>query len=50
MFEKSFQRPTNFFQLSADKQWEIDKKLDILDWEGKKLTEHDLRRYRAHYI
>lgn len=33
MFEKSFERPTNFFSLSARQQWDIDSQLGILDWE-----------------
>ncbi len=49
MFEKSFQRPTNFFTLSAEKQWEIDKSLGILDWEGSDLTEQDKQRFKSHY-
>ena len=32
MFEMSFERPKNFFKLSSDEQWQIDKKLGILDW------------------
>ena len=28
-------RPANFFSLDARKQWEIDKELGILDWDGK---------------
>lgn len=27
-------RPANFFELSGKEQWEIDKKLGILDYEG----------------
>lgn len=49
MFEKSFQRPNNFFKLSAEKQFEIDKELGILDWCGEDLTEEDKQRYKAHY-
>lgn len=49
MFEKSFQRPKNFFKLSPEEQWRIDKELGILDWEGKDLTVKDLERFRRHY-
>ena len=30
----SHQRPANFFKLSSEQQWEIDKHLGILDWDG----------------
>lgn len=50
MFEKSFQRPRNFFALTARRQWEIDEALGILDWVGKGLTPEDKVRYAAHYI
>lgn len=49
MFEKSFQRPTNYFKLPAEAQWEIDAELGILDWEGKDLSEEDKERFRQHY-
>jgi len=49
MFEKSFERPINFFELSSEKQWEIDKKLGILDWRGEGLSEKDLERFRNHH-
>jgi hypothetical protein len=49
MFEKSFERPSNFFWLSPARQWEIDKELGILDWDGDDLTQEELTRYRAHY-
>ena len=38
MFEKSFQRPSNYFKLSGERQWEIDKNLGILDWMGDGLS------------
>lgn len=50
MFEKSFQRPSNFFKLSARRQYEIDKELGILDWNGEDLTEEDRKRYKKHYV
>lgn len=49
MFEKSFQRPKDFFKLSSQRQWEIDNELGILDWSGDELSEEDLQRFRAHY-
>lgn len=49
MFEASFKRPQNFFHLSPQEQWEIDKRLGILDWEGRDLSEEDLRRFKEHY-
>ena len=49
MFEKSFQRPRNYFQLSPQRQWEIDASLGILDWNGDDLTEEDVKRFQAHY-
>jgi hypothetical protein len=48
-FEKSFQRPKNFFKLSSREQWEIDNNLGILDWRGESLSEEDLKRYKNHY-
>ncbi len=49
MFEKSFQRPADFFQLSEKEQWEIDKRLGILDWEGTSLSTTELKRFSEHY-
>lgn len=49
MFEKSFERPSNFLKLSGQEQWKIDKKLGILDWNGEGLTEKDKERLRKHY-
>ena len=49
MFERSFQRPSNFFKLSGERQWEIDKDLGILDWMGKGLSEEDKKRFNSHY-
>lgn len=48
-FEKSFQRPKNYFKLSARRQWEIDDEFGILDWKGKYLTENDNLRFKNHY-
>ncbi len=49
MFEKSFDRPNNFFKLSEKEQWNIDNFLGILDWEGNDLNVEDLKRFKDHY-
>jgi hypothetical protein len=49
MFEKSFQRPKNFFKLEPELQWGIDKSLGILDWDHGDMTEADWDRFRNHY-
>jgi len=49
MFEKSFERPSNYFKLSPREQWEIDDKLGILDWQGDNLSKEDLERFEKHY-
>jgi len=49
MFEKSFERPSNYFELSEQRQWEIDKELGILDWIGLDLTKEDEERFKKHY-
>jgi len=49
MFEQSFKRPSNFFQLSEERQWEIDRVLGILDWDGDDLSDADLLRFKQHY-
>lgn len=49
MFEKSFKRPANYFSLSQQKQYDIDRRLGILDWKGKDLTEEDKKRFKEHY-
>lgn len=50
MFEKSFERPSNYFELPHREQWNIDKRLGILDWKGKYLTDEDVKRYEKHYL
>ncbi len=50
MFEKSFQRPTNYFELDAQERWDIDKRLGILDWCGEGLTAEDIKRFEDHYV
>lgn len=49
MFEKSFERPRNFFHLSKEAQWGIDKKLGILDWKGEFFSKEDVKRFKDHY-
>lgn len=49
MFEKSFQRPKNYFKMSESSQWNIDADLGILDWQGENLTKEDLKRFKKHY-
>lgn len=50
MFEESFKRPSNYFELSAPQQWEIDASLGILDWEGRNLSKEDILRFQKHYF
>lgn len=49
MFEKSFLRPANYRHLSQMEQWEIDKDLGILDWNGENLNKDDVKRLKEHY-
>lgn len=49
MYQKSFERPTDFFQLSDEKQWEIDEELGIQDWSGTDLTKNEMKLFREHY-
>ena len=49
MFEKSFQRPKNYFKLTPRRQWEIDEELGILDWKGEGLTEKDMKRFNEYF-
>lgn len=49
MFEKSFERPRNYFKLSSSEQWSIDDRLGILDWVGGNLTKEDRDRFDKHY-
>lgn len=50
MFEKSFQRPTDYFDRSPREQWSIDNKLGILDWNGDGLSKEDILRFQRHYM
>jgi len=49
MFEKSFQRPTDYLKLTPQQQWSIDSKLGILDWQGLGLTDEDREKMKNHY-
>lgn len=49
MFEQSFKRPSNYFKLSGERQWEIDKELGILDWMDEGLSKEDKERFKKHY-
>lgn len=44
MFEKSFQRPKNYFDLSVRRRWDIDSNLCILDWKGNDLTKEEKKK------
>lgn len=33
-FELAMTRPDNYFKLPPQEQWDIDKRLGILDWDG----------------
>ena len=49
MYDKSFQRPTNYFKLSPERQWEIDSDLGILDWKGEGLSDEEIKKFKDHY-
>ena len=49
MFERSFERPSNYFKLRGEARWAIDQTLGILDWAGTGMTEEDTKRFKAHY-
>ena len=49
MFIRSFERPSNYFELCPDEQYEIDRTLRILDWKGLHLTSKDLDKFKFHY-
>lgn len=49
MFKKSFERPRNYFKLSPSQQYDIDRRLGILNWRGDEATVEDLKRFREHY-
>lgn len=41
---QALKRPDNYLELSLAKQWDIDKALGILDWEGP--TQEEEEHYR----
>lgn len=49
MYEKSFQRPKDYFKLSNAHQYAIDSRLGILDWQGTSLTKEEIKRYKKYY-
>ena len=49
MFEISFQRPNNYFELTYIEQFEIDKRLGIENWVRRDLTQAEKRRFWWHY-
>lgn len=49
MYERSFERPKNYFKLDEREQWRIDAKLGILDWKGDDLTKSELKRFHEYY-
>lgn len=54
MFEQSFKRPSHYFLLTPEAQWEIDKRLGILDWEGdcshgKRMCAECKLRFNKHF-
>jgi len=49
MYHQSFKRPKNFFKLPPREQWEIDKRLGILDWDGRNLSNEQLEKIINHY-
>ena len=40
--EKALKRPLNYNSISSSEQWEIDKRLGILDWEP---TKEEVKEY-----
>ena len=50
MYEQSFQRPKNYFNLSPERQWEIDDMLGILDWVRDDLSEEEIIRFQNYYL
>lgn len=49
MFEKSFERQSNFFHLPLNQQRDIDARLGILDLRYECLTEEEKDRFYNHY-
>jgi hypothetical protein len=36
--KRARERPVNFLRLSPERQWDIDKELGVLDWDGDPST------------
>ncbi|MGZ8924600.1 MAG: hypothetical protein ACXW2E_01825 [Nitrososphaeraceae archaeon] len=49
MFEKSFERPKNYFKLSPQEQWRIDDELGILDWNGINMSDSEFKRFKDYF-
>lgn len=49
MFEASFKRPKNFFALTSQEQWDIDRELGILDMIEISLNCNQKERFNDHY-
>lgn len=52
MFEKTFDRPSNYFLLSLEKRREIDSNLGILNWLPNRfdLSNEQFSKYQDHYL
>ena len=50
-FELLMRRPSNYFRLSEERQWEIDKQLGALDaWcEPRYITDEMRQRWKSHF-
>lgn len=47
-FEQAMKRPSNFYSLSGMEKWAIDRRLGILDWDGR-LTEDQTQQYNKRF-
>jgi len=53
-YEKAMTRPSNFFSLSGEERWAIDKQLGILDWDGEcahsnPMCDKCLKKFNKHF-
>ena len=50
-FELLLRRPPNYFKLSGERQWQIDKDLGVLDaWVSEKYISDEMkRRWKDHF-
>lgn len=48
MFEAALNRPLDYHRMDPESQWDTDKSLGILDFEGCK-TEEEYRRYNERF-